>query len=292
MYIVEFLSEGNKKKAKINKIFLDRGPFCIYQIHDVNGFPKPIGRFDQILDIEVLGDLSTKKTITHTEGTSTTTAKTGNLVKRAVIGGVLTGVGGAVIGGVTGTKETEIKTKSESFDEINYLVQLKLQFIDKTVIIINVNNPEITDLLYSYIGKVPLSDAELSDLKKAALEDRKKILSGKEANFARDQDFYEQANEIAKNKLRDIQPMDSAGVKGFTSLITGAFSIVLILVLKSFLGLFISILLAALLFGAVYIVLLPKLEASNAKKRENYQNLFDEEVFKQVMHLKESKKNP
>lgn len=291
MYIVEFLSEGNKKKAKINKIFLDRGPFCIYQIHDVNGFPKPIGRFDHILDIEVLSDLSTKKTITHTEGTSTTTAKTGNLVKRAVIGGVLTGVGGAVIGGVTGTKETEIKTKSESSDEINYLVQLKLQFIDKTVIIINVNNPEITDLLYSYIGKVPLSDAELSDLKKTALADRKK-LSGRERDFVRDQDFYEQANEIAKSKLRNIQPMDSVGVKALTSLITGVLSIVLILVLKGFLGLFISILLAALLFGAVFIVLLPKLEASNAKKRENYQNLFDEEVFKQVMHLKESKKNP
>ena len=42
-------------------MFLDKGPFCIYYIHDEYGFPKPIARCDQIEEVEVIRDLTTKR---------------------------------------------------------------------------------------------------------------------------------------------------------------------------------------------------------------------------------------
>lgn len=207
MYTVEIVSAGVKKKTKIDKLFIYNGPFCFYHVKDADGFPKSIGRFDEIEEIETISDLSIRNTETISEGTSTTTAATGNLVKRAVVGGVLTGVGGAVIGGVTGTKKTETITKSKSLEKIEYLVQLKVKFVDGQILIVNVNDPEITELLFSHIGVKTIQDEKLEKLKNLSLKEMQKEKVHTE-NLFLDNKITEEAQLRAIAKLAHKKPFD------------------------------------------------------------------------------------
>lgn len=208
MYTVEIVSAGVKKKIKIDKLFIYNGPFCFYHIKDVNGFPKSIGRFDEIEEIETISDLSIRNTETISEGTSTTKAATGNLVKRAVVGGVLTGVGGAVIGGVTGTKNTETVTISKSLEKIEYLVKLKVKFVDGQILIVNVNDSEITELLFSHIGVQTIQDEKLEKLKNLSLKKMQKEEAYTE-NLLLDNKITEEAKLRAIAKLADKKPLDT-----------------------------------------------------------------------------------
>lgn len=294
MYIVDIWSEGVKKKAKIAKLFLTEGPFCLYQIHDVNGFPKPIARLDNIKQIEVVEDLSTSKTIVTTEANSTTTASTGNLVKRAVIGGVLLGPTGAIIGGVTGTKNTKKIENSEYTEKVDYLVNINLIFKDGMSIVVKIDNPEVTDLLCSYLGVETVTDDELIELKQKALDSRKKV--NKESlrydNFLSDQAIYEQAKQIAIKNLSHLKPIDHESL--LIALISGsvAISLIVSIVLKNTLNLgwiittITFLLLSILIFFPIY----TKQNKPNKDKNDKYLTLLDEEIFRQVQSLKEKTK--
>lgn len=102
---------GSKSVAKVDKMFGTHGPYMLEG-----------KRLDQLIKVQLLHDASTS-TSTQT-GSSVSSAKTGNMVKRAVIGGALTGGVGAVVGGVTGKREATINTTTTTQVKAELTVEL------------------------------------------------------------------------------------------------------------------------------------------------------------------------
>ena len=281
MFTIEINSTGIKKKATIEKLFLHNGPFCITQSKNKDGFPVPLARLDYIETVEVVNDLSTRSTITTSEGNSVTTAKTGNMVKRAVIGGVLTGGAGAVIGGVTGTKNTEVSTISNSSETIKYLVTLQVKFKDGKVLIISVNDPEITELLYSHIGTECISDDELEILKQKSLT---KIANEKRAIEERSRNaIFEQR---AKEKIAMHAPMESGSEVNIIAFASFMVGLILCYFTHSDLGfkLFTLIWFFIKLIFFTIVAAIPitfYVMHIGDKKRQNYSKLLAEEISNQ-----------
>ena len=281
MYQVKIISAGVKKIAKIEKLYNYLGPLCLTYGNDKDGFPVPIARFDNIESIEVVNDLSTRKIVTSSEGNSVTTAKTGNMVKRAVIGGVLTGGAGAVIGGVTGTKNTEVSTISNSSETIKYLVTLQVKFKDGKVLIISVNDPEITELLYSHIGTECISDDELEILKQKSLT---KIANEKRAIEERSRNaIFEQR---AKEKIAMHAPMESGSEVNMIAFASFMVGLILCYFTHSDLGfkLFTLIWFFIKLIFFTIVAAIPitfYVMHIGEKKRQNYSKLLAEEISNQ-----------
>lgn len=86
--------------------------------------------FDEIIDVEI-EDIVTQRT---TGGDIVTKTKTGSMIGRAVVGGVLTGGVGAIIGGATAKKESTVTpTEIHTQHRYNLLITTK-----------NISNPLIT----------------------------------------------------------------------------------------------------------------------------------------------------
>lgn len=91
---------------------------------------KTLYSFEDILDAEI-EDLATQHT---TGGDIVTKTKTGSMIGRAVVGGVLTGGIGAIIGGATAKKESLVMpTKIHTIHRYNVLITTR-----------NLSNPLIT----------------------------------------------------------------------------------------------------------------------------------------------------
>lgn len=70
--------------------------------------------FSKIIGYDIL-DPNKGRTPLFSATTTTTTTDTGNLVKRAIIGGALAGGVGAVVGGLTATKTTKSQSTAEEY---------------------------------------------------------------------------------------------------------------------------------------------------------------------------------
>ncbi len=60
------------------------------------------------------------------------------------------------------------------------------------------------ELLFSYVGVQPIDESELQELRKLSLEQRDKEKL-RDFKFANDQESYEQANQIATEKLAQFK---------------------------------------------------------------------------------------
>ncbi|MGZ4159738.1 MAG: hypothetical protein ACXVNF_02910 [Neobacillus sp.] len=96
---IYIFKDGKNIPAKIEKLFRTYGPYTIEG-----------KRLDLLSKVQLLADSSTTSTIQS--GTSTSSAKTGSMVGRAVVGGALAGGTGAVIGGLSGKRDSVINTVS------------------------------------------------------------------------------------------------------------------------------------------------------------------------------------
>lgn len=170
MYNIKIITAGVKKAAQIMPLCLYEGPYCIAYTIGSDGFPKSIARLDNIENINIIDNLSTREVTTISEGEETTTSKTGNLVKRGIVGGVLLGPTGAIIGGVTGTKNTVKVGKDISTETVNYLVKLQIDFKDNTKMLVEVNDPKITELLFSHIGVEVITDEKIEKIRERCID--------------------------------------------------------------------------------------------------------------------------
>lgn len=94
---------------------------------------------------------------------------------------------------------------SQSTEEIDkHLLQLKVKFLDGNTLIINTDKPEVMELLFSYVGVQPVDESEIQELRKLSLQQRDKEKL-RDFKFANDQESYEQANQIATEKLAQFK---------------------------------------------------------------------------------------
>lgn len=230
MYKLKIITAGVKKAAEIMPLCLYEGPYCIAYIIGSDGFPKSIARLDNIENISIIDNLSTREVTTISEGEETTTSKTGNLVKRGIVGGVLLGPTGAIIGGVTGTKNTVKVGKDISTETVNYLVKLQINFKDNTTMLVEVNDPQITELLFSHIGVEVIADEKIEKIRERCIHkinaDKVKI-----TEKAKNKEYRLKAEE----KMEAYKPMSAKSYEA--------------------LGMFISFIIAMLLSLVTYVEL-------------------------------------
>lgn len=113
--------------------------------------------FSDILDCIVNDDVKERDTVQTFRGNSTATSKanTGNMVGRAIVGGVLLGGAGAVIGGSTAKRNTIIEHGTDTSIhhkeiEHNYTVTITVKDITNPIIYINVgSNTALKDEIVS-----------------------------------------------------------------------------------------------------------------------------------------------
>jgi len=89
-------------------------------------------KFDDILNFEVYNDSQ----VVYSGTTATTSTKTGSMLGRAVVGGLLLGGAGAIIGGTTGKKET-ITEGQTATTKHNYDVVLTLNSLSEPTLKVN-----------------------------------------------------------------------------------------------------------------------------------------------------------
>jgi len=151
-----FTAEG-AVPANIGKLFDTYGPCTIEG-----------RRLDFLNKVVLLVDDSTVTTIQS--GTSASQAKTGSMIGRAVVGGILTGGAGAVIGGVTGKRESVINTTS--IETLQKEITAELIFLDGTSMYVLLKNKKAFHWLLGFANQTPLTDSELQQLKLIELDEQ------------------------------------------------------------------------------------------------------------------------
>lgn len=158
MHGIHVIHDGKKVPAHIEKMFGEFGPYML------NG-----KRLDLLTKVQILVDSSISTTTTS--GSSSSSASTGNMVKRAIVGGVLLGGAGALVGGVTGKRDSEIK--STSTESITTELTAELSFADGRSQYVFLTNMEGFHWLLGQANLEPMSDAELNN---AEINEKNRIL--------------------------------------------------------------------------------------------------------------------
>jgi hypothetical protein len=203
MYMKEifFLKSGESLPAKIEKLFQTHGPFTIEG-----------RRLDCLAKVNVLVDSSISTM--QTTGTSTSKAKTGSMLGRAVVGGVLTGGSGAIIGGLSGKREAYTNTISSEVKQTEITAELIFQ--DENSLYVVIKSIEAFHWLLSFAGQRPLTDDEL-EVERNKAEELKESQIQKDLEWLRKKSKLNELNSqyVVKNK----KELESAFVAFFVAFV-------------------------------------------------------------------------
>ncbi len=111
---VEIFKDGKSMPSKIQRMFGSHGPFVIEHY-----------RLDRLESADILRDAST--VTIKSASTGEQTSQNGDVVTRAVVGGLIAGSAGAVIGGVTG-KKSNTSTATTTTQSTNMHLYMSLRF--------------------------------------------------------------------------------------------------------------------------------------------------------------------
>ena len=159
-------------------------------------------RLDQLTKVQLLLDSSIVST--HQTGTGTSKAKTGNVIGRVVVGGVLMGGTGAVIGGLSGQRESEINTQIHSTTETELTAELFFEN-DKSLYVL-LKSKEAFHWLLGFANQPSLTDTELELEKNKAIAGKKNLqLEQIEFELAKKRALELGAAKLAEKQLKDKQ---------------------------------------------------------------------------------------
>jgi len=143
--IYTFKDEGTFP-AVVERMYGTHGP------HTLNG-----KRLDCLTNVQILANSSTSTTIQT--GDSISHAKSGSMLGRAAVGGVLLGGTGAAVGAMTGKRE--LQSNAISNETLNIELTAELSFNDGSSMYVLLKSMESFHWLLSYVGKEPLTDEKL-----------------------------------------------------------------------------------------------------------------------------------
>lgn len=181
------LKSGESVPAKIERMFQTHGPFTIEG-----------RRLDFLIKVNVLVDSSTS--VIQTTGTSTSKAKTGSMVGRAVVGGVLTGGTGAIIGGLSAKRDSDTNTISSEVKQTE--ITAELIFEGETSLYVVIRSIEAFHWLLSFAGQKPLTDEELEI-------ERNKAEELKELQLQRDLEALRKISQNPKSQAVELNKIES-----------------------------------------------------------------------------------
>jgi hypothetical protein len=141
-------------------------------------------RLDKLIKVQLLLDSST--TSTFQTGTEVNKANTGSMIGRAIIGGVLLGGTGAVIGGLSGKRESEINAQSYSTTRTEFTAELL--FDNGKSIYVLIKSQSAFHWLLGFANQPSLTNEEL------AIEKQKSI------KYKKKKEDYEKQEEINEKK--------------------------------------------------------------------------------------------
>lgn len=166
IYIFE---NGAKKRIHIERMFKTHGPYLLEG-----------RRLDQLAKVQLIHDSSTS---TQTQrGTSIDNVNNLNMLKRAAVGGILTGGVGAVIGGATAQRQATFNTTTKT--HITTELTAELIYLDGTSQYVLFDDLKPFHWLLGCANQTPLSDAEIEAERLTALREQtetelRKILNPK-----------------------------------------------------------------------------------------------------------------
>lgn len=157
---IYIFKDGVSVDADIKRLFGTHGPYTIEG-----------KRLDQLVKVQLIVD-SSVSTIEQT-GSIVEKAKTGSMVGRAVAGAVIAGGAGAVVGGLSGKKESV--TSSVSSESIKTDLTAELIFDDTSSLYVQVKKIEAFHWLLGFANQQPMTDDELGNEKIKAHQEIFKI---------------------------------------------------------------------------------------------------------------------
>lgn len=153
-------------------IFGEKGtvPATISRLYGAYGSQTIEGhRLDCLTNVQILANSSTS-TINQT-GSSIDQAKTGSMLGRAAVGGALLGGTGAIVGGITGKRES--LHDNTSIETLHTELTAELSFNDGTSLYVLLTTIEVFHWLLSFVGKAPLTDEELKKEEELAIKQKR-----------------------------------------------------------------------------------------------------------------------
>ena len=145
--------DGQTIPAKIEQLFVTHGPYTIEG-----------KRLDLLTKAQIIVDSSTSSI--SQVGTSSSTANTGSMLGRAVVGGVLTGGAGAVIGGLSGKRDSTINTVSS--ESKNTELTTELTFDDGSSLYVLIKSMKSFHWLLGFASQRAWSEGEIETFRNQA----------------------------------------------------------------------------------------------------------------------------
>jgi hypothetical protein len=186
---------GCTELAQVEKLFKTHGPY------ELEG-----QRLDKLVKVQIISDSSTQS-ISQT-GKETTKANTGEVIGRAIVGGVLLGGAGAVVGGMTGSHESKSKSSSRTLNKVEYTVELI--FEEEVLLYVLVKSQDALHWLLSFVNQPSLTTEEVQSQKNMAIQSEQDSVFIKGGNFiyqnkeyflTKDSSFEKESKQYLDGKL-------------------------------------------------------------------------------------------
>jgi len=153
MKLIKIIEAGNTKIVPVKMLYNTYGPLALAG-----------GRLDQLRDVVLVAD-STTSTFEE-KGNSESKARTGSVIGRSLVGGLLVGGVGAVVGGTTAGRSDSFTSVTQEKKSYNFT--LSLEWKDGTRKIASVDNPQDLEWLMSFLGSPEMSEEEIHVQKEKA----------------------------------------------------------------------------------------------------------------------------
>lgn len=162
--------------------------------------------YGQVVSCEIKDDSYTTVTGTKEEVTKT---NTGNMAGRAIVGGLIAGPVGAIVGGATAKKKTEVIDNTKTITHHHYYVVINLANVSSPMVRIDCGktNPRIAEKIKAILlGIMPQRSAiQNSVVPQSIADELAKLALLKEKGILTDAEFTQQKERLLAAEPRPIE---------------------------------------------------------------------------------------
>lgn len=165
--------------------------------------------FNQLLGCEIKDETYTTVTGSKEEITRT---NTGSTVGRAVVGALVAGPAGAIIGGATAKKETEVIDHTQTITHHHYFVIVNLSDIARPILKIDCgsSSPRIAEEIKGVISSIIAKMVAVQNNTKSVADELAKLANLKTQGILTEEEFAQQKRRLLSSEPQPIEiPTDA-----------------------------------------------------------------------------------